>query len=281
MTVILKSRKIEIHEVDDGMTNDEIGWVRKMYKLPDEVTDQRIAEVFRILGTGGFHITLRERVGNELVKEILFYEVVTEFYDKSVILQNQYEIRSQRSCEELFVDGYYDACCVMSRSCAEYLLQDLCLELLNTEGTKEERETISKITNIGWNPGVKEMLSALGDQLAADERKDLDVLFKNGDWVVHHRYDEITGKQMAEKYDMKMPLFRINTGTKRLEVIPAHERSTLEWNRPWEERRMALESLRALYRMIYRRRAIDSEEAKSLLTAEALSGKFPAPRKDR
>lgn len=253
------------------MKQDDISWVRKTYSIPETITDDYITERFTILSSGGFHITLRERVGNLLVKELLLTEVFREFYTGSILLQNQYEIRSQRSCEELFVDGYYDACCVMSRSCAEYVLQDLSLELLNPDGTKDEQAVISKIISLGRNPGANEMLQVLGDRLSEDERKDIDVLFKNGDWVVHHRYDEMTGKQMAEKYSMKMPLFRINPETKKLDVVPMHERSTLEWNRPWEERRMALESLRALYRMIFRRRAIDSEEAKRLFTDYAES----------
>lgn len=248
------------------MKPEDVTWVRKTYGIPEKITDEYIVDRFSFLSSGNFHISLQERVGNELIKELLFTEVHREFYTGSVFLSNQYEIRSQRSCEELFVDGYYDACCVMSRSCAEYLLQDLCLELLSPEETNKEREIISEIINIGRNPGAKEMLHALGNRISEDEKKDFDVLFKNGDWVVHHRYDEMTGKKMTDKYSMKMPLFRINTATKQLEVTPVHERSTLEWNRPWEERRMALESLRSLYRMIFRRRAIDSEEAKKLFT---------------
>lgn len=253
------------------MKNDDINWVRKTYKLPDTIPDERISEVFKILGTGGFHITLRERVGNELVKEMLLHEVVSRFFMTSVFLENQQEIRLQRTCEDLFVDGYYDACCVMSRSCAEYLLQDLCLELLSPDGMKEERETISKIINLGKNPWAKEMMNVLGDRLTAEDKADLDVIFNNGDWVVHHRYDEMTGRKMAEKYEQKMPLFRINKATGMLEVVPDHEKATLEWYRPMEERRMAHESLRSLYRLIYKRRGMDSEEAKKLLTNYAES----------
>lgn len=247
------------------MKQDDISWVRKTYKIPDKITDERISEVFKLLSSGGFFISLRERVGNELEKELLLTEVFSEFHSRSVILENQYEIRLQRTCEELFVMGYYDASCVMSRAFAEYLLQNTCLELLSAEGPDKERKIIDWIKNKGSNPPIKEMKDALGSRLTDEEKCEIDMIVHNGNWVVHHQYGKMTDGKMADKYSRKMPLFRINKQTKRLDIIPDHERSTLEWNRPWEERRMALESLRALYRLIYRRRAIDSEEAKAIL----------------
>jgi hypothetical protein len=154
-------------------------------------------------------------------------------------------------CERMFIDCLYGPCCVWARATMEHILQIDCLSDPNVP--EDFKNKIYKGRNPSLEKMKKELKMALekGYHSWSDEESDLcEIIANNGDYTVHIRLDKISGGKTAKDY-----LREWGHSSEEIKTIQINEQDFIEMNAKEEVRKMAIESMRCLYRMFTLRRA--------------------------
>jgi hypothetical protein len=231
------------------MRAEEIKIVRRLFKLTEGMSDQEILGYEKTLDdmprTGSI-----TRVGNFIEKLELRKKWMVGNWDPSLPYTDT-EHAWLRVCEELFIEGDYGPCCVWARATMEHILQEDCLANPNVPEAFKKR--IRGPSDKDPNPNLgelKEKLSAGGALTNADSEA-IRVLAKNGKGSAHHRWDIITADRSIEDH---LRDFGVDEENIHLPAFKESEGVLIKEIRFRGERRMAVESLRELYRIFSSRR---------------------------
>ena len=193
--------------------------------------------------------------GREVVyNEIELMQLKKEMSFDILLPRSPHELSSFLSTEQLFTSGFYGPCCVYARATLEYLLQEDCL----AQETRSHAfdDVVKKIKDPGRNPSIKDMRDLLTENgVWPIETIPLAVkIADNGDYVVHHRYDGIfSGKELDElRFVLPKVKARLDNDGIVIGMEPDgyQEKLSYEINRSTEERRLSLESLRSLFKIL-------------------------------
>jgi hypothetical protein len=232
------------------MNREEIENIRETFHIPQVIGDEKFDMEYCTRNLGGHNIVPDEIIGNSLALEVLFQKTCVENPGEYTICENVFEGQLQNTCIRLFADGYYGACCVMARSLAEYMLQEDCLKYFQNSKKESEVKILKKIKKDGKNVDYKKMIDALGERLSGQAKKSLEVLNNNGNAVVHHLYNDLTDKTMTE-IPGGTPFMRFDGRKGTFYPAENDNRAYLELSRKWAERQKAIESMEALYRLLF------------------------------
>lgn len=200
----------------------------------------------------------RAKFERKLNREIIWNEIELMQLKKDMsfdifLPRGPHEFSSYLSTEQLFTSGFYGPCCVYARATLEYLLQEDCL----AQETRSHAfdDVIKRITDPGRNPRIKEMLNLLIENgVWPIEMKSLaSKIEDNGDYVIHHRFDGIFSGMGLDELRFVLPRVKArldnNGNVIGMEQDGYYEKLSYEINRPYEERRLSLESLRSLFKI--------------------------------
>jgi len=91
-------------------------------------------------------------------------------------------------CELLFTWGLYGPCCVWARATVERELQNMALS-----NEKVSKDFKHRILRTGRNPEFGDYITILGTSISDCAKDAAEKVKHNGDWVIHHRLDQIVG----------------------------------------------------------------------------------------
>ena len=214
------------YEIPASMTDEDIGQIEDSLKdLPQYSAPIRVANFIELTELRKSFFPTKPLLG---------------------IFPTGFDTRWQGLCERLFLEGYYGPCCIWVRATVELMLQELCL--LNPNVDREFKE---RIRGPGQNPGIGSCLSKLGGALSEEDQRCCQAIANRGDWVVHHRLDEIMGGRT-----LKGLLRGWGVAEKNLDApgFKDSERQIMQANRINQERTMAKESMEQLYGFLSRRK---------------------------
>ena len=192
----------------------------------------------------------RETIYNEIELMQLKKEMSFDIF----LPRGPHELSSYLSTEQLFTSGFYGPCCVYARATLEYLLQEDCLAQETHSHAFDN--VIKQIKDPGWNPSIKDMRNLLTkNDVWPIETIPLAVkISDNGDYVVHHRYDGIFSGKGLDELRYVLPRVKARLGNDGIvigmEQDGYYEKLSYEINRSTEERRLSLESLRSLFKIL-------------------------------
>ena len=235
------------------MPSPQVILVREHFEVPSRMTDAQVEEILteatdlvntKVYVVAGNMIEQRE-VADEAMKD--------RGKSWSDLVIDDWEAHARDITELLFREGFYGPSCVWARALLEYILQDDVI--LHAEKSPKLLGLKQQIEKPGRNPGIEDMIKALMNARVwtVSDQPHFERIKDNGDWVIHHRYDMTTGGAMASKYKFGFAL--VTFGVDGVKKVGNLDRKTLEFNRSNEERRLAKESLAALYALIISRRS--------------------------
>ena len=201
----------------------------------------------------------RAKFERKLSREVIYNEIELKQLKKEMsfdilLPRSPHELSSFLSTEQLFTSGFYGPCCVYARATLEYLLQEDCL----AQETRSHAfdDVIKMVKDPGRNPRCKDMLELLVEnRVWPIETKPLAAkIADNGDYVVHHRYDGIFSGKGLDELRFVLPRTKARLDDNGIvigmEQDGYYEKLSYEINRPYEERRLSLESLRSLFKIL-------------------------------
>ena len=216
------------------MKKVDVNWIRENFDVPDDMMDDQILKAGERIEKER-EAALEKMIGNQIELNRMKVQVLGEGIE---FVAGYHDTHMLNIVEWLFVEGYYGACCILSRATLEYLLQEECVRSPEFKGI---------IDGPGRNPEIGEMAKYLGgaDSWNAAHWQSYEKVKENGDIVAHHRLERICQGKDPKSYKWGVAVVKFGVGG--LENLGPDRRATYEANRANEERRMSMQSLAALY----------------------------------